>query len=85
MDFIREELINKIKSVRQTVFERLELLESKYTPEEWEKDGNKIKDEVFVDQYCLVYDAFRRYPIFELKCGVLIFSQYDDYLIKDHL
>ena len=85
MDFIREELINKIKSVRQTVFERLELLESKYTPEEWEKDGNKIKDEVFVDQYCLVYDAFRRYPIFELKCGVLIFSQYDDHLIKNHL
>ena len=78
---IRLVMIEKIKSVKQAVKERLVLLESQYTPEKWLEKGNKIKDEVFLDQYCFVFDVYERFPIFEFKCGILVLSQYDDDLI----
>ena len=79
---IRLDLIEKIKSVKQSVKDRLVLLESQYTPEKWLEDGNKIKDEVFLDQYCFVFDFYERFPIFEIQCGVVVFSQFDDELIE---
>ena len=84
LNLIREKLINKIRSVKQAVMERLELLESKNTLEKCGKYVKGFKDDVFNDQYCLVFDAYELYPIFEFKCGVLIFSQYNDDLIKNY-
>ena len=75
---IRLNLIDKIKSVRQKVMERFDTLEPRYSKELLCSNTKNIKDEIFQDQYCIVLDIYQCMPLFEFKCGFLIFTQYDD-------
>ena len=43
----------------------------------------KIKNEIFFDQYCLILNLYPVFPLFKLKCGLLLFSEFDDYLLED--
>ena len=78
LNSLRIDLINKLRSVKQNVLERFDLLESKFTPELCKSDIEKIQDEIFMDQYCFVLEVYEWFPLFELKCGLILFSQYND-------
>ena len=78
---LRTSLIEKVKSVKESVLHRYDALESKFIEETLKNDTKQIKDEIFLDQYCMVLDAYERFPLFELKLGFLLFSEYEDHLL----
>ena len=80
---LRMELVEKLESAKQTVFQRYDSLESKYSQDMLQKNTQRIKNEVFLDHYCLILYKFNTIPLFELKCGLLVFSEFDDYLLED--
>ena len=79
---IRIDLVDKIRLAKQNVLERFDKISSQFTQEMCLSNIEKIKDEIFMDQYCLVFEAFERFPLFELKCGILVFSQFNDNLLN---
>ena len=76
--------IDRIKSVKQEVFDLIEL---KYGKSMREKDEQEIKDDIFMDNYCFLMDIYEdrlKIPmITELKIGILIFSEYDQNLLEN--
>ena len=80
---LRMDMISNIKAVKQEVLERFNQIEYNFSPEMWQSDPNKIRDETFLDQYCYLFEVNDLFPLFELKCGLLIFSQYDDDILKN--
>ena len=79
---IRSDMIDKIKSVREDVYKRCDKLEMEYSSEFFLSKINEIKKQTFWDQYCFVFGVYKWFPLFEFKCGVVIFSQYEDDLFK---
>ena len=75
------DLIDKIELAKKTVLERYDFLHSKYTQEMFQINTQLIKDQIFSDQYCTVFDVYKKYPLFNLKLDLLLFSEYDDHLI----
>ena len=80
---LRMDLINRIESAKETVLKRYDALESQYAEEMLHKDPKLIKDEIFSDQYCTILDVNVMYILFDLKLGVLLFSEYDDHLVEN--
>ena len=75
---LRFELLAKIDLVKQLVLERYDSLESKLTVEMLQNSTQQVKDEIFVDCYCVVLEVYPQISIFELKIGVLLFSEFTD-------
>ena len=73
---MRQKMIDKIESVRKEVLERYEAFESKFPTEISRENTKKIKDEIFLDQYCLVLNVYQLFPLFEYKIGLLLFSEF---------
>ena len=80
----RLNLINKIKSVREGVFERFDFTEITCGMEMWTKNEKEIKDNIFLDKYCYVLNIHeQKRPIMKkFRIGILIFSEIDDDLLK---
>ena len=78
---LRDDLIEKIDSAKEKVLERYDTLSSNYSAKKPKMDTNFIKDQIFFDQYCTVFNVYNQYPLFDLKLGLLLFSEYDDHLI----
>ena len=79
----RIDLIEKIESVKQLVLKRYDTLNSKYTKEMLANKTQEIKDEIFFDRYCLVMDFYDELiPLQEIRVGVLLFSEFDDHLLR---
>ena len=76
LNTLRFELQDQIKIAKNKVFDRYHLLQSKFSQPQ--SKINELKDEIFMDNYCIVFNAVKETSIFEFKCGILIFSQYDD-------
>ena len=74
---LRMDMIEKIDSAKQTVLQRYETIESKYTKEMLRKDTKNIKDETFLDQYCFIFSSYY-IPLLQYRLGLLIFCEYDD-------
>ena len=81
LNIMRLNFIEKIESVKQMVFGRLDAAESKYTKDMFQKNAKEIKDEVFIDLYCQVLDAYHWFPINELKIGFILFTEFDDQIL----
>ena len=80
----RLELIKEINLIKKKVTERTDLSMSQYSEEMLAKDSKKIQDQIFMDQYCFVFEPdFKLFPFIDLKCGILILSQYSDDLLED--
>ena len=80
---IRMNLIDRIELAKQTVLERFDALESKYIHDMMRRNTKKIKDEIFLDQYCFKLEIYQDFPLFDLKFGLLLFSEFDDDSLKD--
>ena len=80
---LRMSLIKKIESVERIVLERYNAMHPNYVEEMLEIKNKQLKDEIFLDQYCLVLDVYQVYPLFELQIGLLLFTEFDDYLIQN--
>ena len=81
---LRVELVEKLESAKQTVFQRYDALESKCAEKmPWKNSAKQIQDEVFLDQYCLVLDSYKVFRLFDLKLGLLLFSEFDDHVLED--
>ena len=78
---LRDDLIEKIAAVKAKVIERYDSLFSNYNEETPTMNTDLIKDQIFLDQYCTVFNVYKHYPLFDLKLGLLLFSEYDDHLI----
>ena len=78
---LRMSLIEKIELVKQTVLQRCISLESKYTKDTMKNNTKQIKDETFLDQYCMVLYV-SEFRLFEFKLGFLLFSEYEDQSLK---
>ena len=81
---IRSDMVNKIKSAKEDVCKRCDQLEMEYSTEVFLSKINEIKDQIFLDQYCFLFEVKDLFPLFEFKCGAVIFSQYDDDLLKKY-
>ena len=79
LNILRIELLDHIENANKKVFDRYHLLDQKIS----ESNSERIKDEIFQDNYCIIFDIFECCRLFEFKFGVLIFSQYDDIKLKD--
>ena len=81
---LRMNLIEKIESAKQKVLQRCETTLGPKCPEEMlQKNTKQIKDEIFLDQYCIVLDIYEVFPLFDLKVGLLLFSEFEDHLLKN--
>ena len=80
---LRMQLIDKIDSVKQIVSQRFDELESKYTPQMLAENTQHIKDEIFLDKYCLVLEVYKVIPFYEFKLGILLFTEFDDQYLDD--
>ena len=84
LNSLRLDLIDHVKNAKIKVLDRFYEIESKFN-----QDMSKImvikdiKDEIFMDQYCILLDGYEKFGMFDLKCGLLIFSQYEDTLLED--
>ena len=79
LNILRLELLDHIENAKKKVFDRYYLLDQEIS----ESNSEKIKDEIFQDNYCILSDVYECCRLFEFKFGVLIFSQYDDFKLKD--
>ena len=82
LNVIRLDLINRLQNARKVVMDRYYLLESKFNQDMSQTMIEEIKDEIFMDQYCVVLDVYKKMRSFDFKFGLLIFSQYEDTLLK---
>ena len=82
LNSLRQELYAKIDSAKKSILERFDALESKLIRCNLQDDIQQTKDEIFLDKYCLVLGVYKTIPIFELKLGVLLFSEFDDPLLE---
>ena len=80
---VRVALAEKLDTAKQMVFQRYESSKSKYTEEMLRESIQQIKDELFLDQYCFRLDVNDVIPLFQLKFGILLFSQFDAHLLED--
>ena len=55
---LRFKLIEKIKSAKQTVKQRYNTLKTKYTKDMLKNNTKNIMDEIFIDQYCVLFNYF---------------------------
>ena len=83
LNIIRMNSIEKLKSVKQNVLLRFDIFESNNNIKINEANSIKIRDDVFLDQYCFVLDIYQWFSMFEFKTGVLLFSQYEDSVLQD--
>ena len=83
LNVLRLDLIKQIENARKEVVDRYYKMESKFYQEISQTMIKEKKDEIFKDQYCHIYDVYRKIGVFQFKFGVLIFSQYEDTLLGD--
>ena len=79
---LRQNLIDKIDSAKEEVLKRYDTLQSKYTEEMLKQNIKQIKDEIFADQYCMIIEVDKLYPLLDLKLGLLLFSEFEDEMLK---
>ena len=78
---LRQNLIDKIKLVKEEVLQRYEVLEPKCTKKLLQMNSKMIQDEIFLDKYCVVIKIHQFYPLFDLKFGTVLFSEFNDELL----
>ena len=79
---LRNELIEKIDSVKQTVNQRFDKLKYIYTKQMFRDNTQQIKDEIFLDKYFILLDIYNIIPSFEFKLGVILFTEFEDQLLE---
>ena len=83
LNILRLDLINNIQNAKKEVLDRFYLQESKFNKGMSQTMIDKFQDEIFMDQYCNLLDVYKKLRLFQFKCGLLIFSQYEDIFLKD--
>ena len=79
---LRGDLIGKIDLAEEKVLDRYDSLSSNYSAKKMKINTNFIKDQIFLDQYCTVFNVYNRHPLSDLKLGLLLFSEFHDDLIE---
>ena len=73
----RKQMIENIELIKLKILQRYDALQSKYNDERIRNNTQAIKDEIFLDQYCIFLDIYQLIPLFELKIGLILFSEFD--------
>ena len=63
---LRDDLIENIDSAKEKVLERYDTLFSNYNEETPTINTDLIKDQIFLDQYCTVFNVYNQRPLCDL-------------------
>ena len=80
---LRQSLVEQVDLAKETVLARFESWESKFTKEMLQNKTKQVKDEIFLDQYCSLLRIHERVGLFEHRFGLLLFSEFDDGLLRN--